>query len=157
MTQSPAQSTSPFTRTGHGLPTDQPFWVSAQEVSRLCRPRATLFFQPERSGRLESPPHRSSTADNAFPKEASNALHDRAARSSRPSAGTVGAKGTRAQGPRATDLERRKPKNSTRLSGVKSRRIADRQYCATSPQPPPRNTRPEPSSGPLGFLSGLTR
>ena len=156
MTQSPAQSTSPFTRTGHGLPTDQPFWVSAQEVSRLCRPRATLFFQPERSGRLESPPHRSSTADNAFPKEASNALHDRAARSSRPSAGTVGAKGTRAQGPRATDLERRKPKYTTRTSG-EGPRIADRQNRASKTQPPPRTTRAEPSSGPLGFLSGLTR
>ena len=56
----------------------------------------------------------------------------------------LSAKGPRNQGPRATDLERRKPTKSRRSAGQKLMRSADRQKRAPSSQLPPRTTRGAP-------------
>ena len=51
------------------------------------------------------------------------------------------------------ELRRRKPRLSLRPPGPYQSRQAERTLRALLPQPPPRMTRPEPVSGPIGSTS----
>jgi len=72
-------------------------------------------------------------------------------------ANSVPTKGKRVRAPSYTVLERRKPRMMSRYDGSNLRRSAERQPPAPPPQEPPRTTRWEPDSGPLGFPLAATR